>query len=237
MAANLIPKTALAALAAVGLLLPFGTPLPGSCLRTIGVARAAPPPSPSCGGDLRECLRAKADMHPGWNFGVRYVTAEDVADCMDAFRSCTSGGASRGGNASSPKSSAAPGSTIKSLPERFSITVSSSLDCQANGNAVTCTGNPGHPQATVQVDKLTGTLSGLTLTGSRTRHMEIPDDRGPSCPIIVDHSAPVTIIFNLNGTAVVRDGPTKVSVASGCGEPAVNTVPAEEYTQKWSPTG
>lgn len=228
-------KTALTALAAVALFLPFGAPLPGSCLRTIGVAGAAPTPSPSCSGDLRECLRAGADMHQT-TFGGRYVTAEDVAHCMDAFRSCTTGGAAGGGDAKPPKSTSAGTEAGKSLPQHFGITVSSNLDCRVSGSAVTCTGNPGNPQASAQADELTGTLSGLTLTGSRTRHMEIPDDRGSSCPIVVDHSAPVTIVFNLDGTAVVRDGPTKVSVASGCREPAVNTVPEEQYTQVWSPS-
>lgn len=256
------PKTALATLAAVGLFLPFGAPLPGSCLRSIGVAGAAP--SPTCASDLRECLRSSADMHQT-TFGGRYVTADDVARCTDAFNACISGGASRGGNqsgggaippgstpeaggptptdsssdsrggnASPPKSTAGGGDGREGLPQHFGITVSSNLDCRVNGNAVKCTGNPGHPDAQVQMDELTGTLSGLTLTGTWTRHMELPDDRGSSCPILVDHSAPVSITFSLDGTAAVSEGPVEVSVASGCREPAVNTVPAEQYTQTWS---
>ena len=72
---QLLHKLALTAAAAVGLYVStLGLPLPVSCAA----------PSPSCGGDLRECLRQSADMRQT-TFGGRYVTAEDVARCMEAF--------------------------------------------------------------------------------------------------------------------------------------------------------
>lgn len=222
-------KLGLASVIAVGLYVPtMGLPLPlKSCLQTVGVANSAP--SPTCASDLRDCLQGSVKTGL---YGVRYVTADDVARCMEAFNRCTSGGKSQGGNTSPPKSTSAGGDGRKGLPQHFGITVSSNLDCRVNGNAVKCNGNPGHPDALVQMDELTGTLSGLTLTGIRTRHMELPGSG--SCPILVDHSAPVSITFNLDGTAGVSDGPNEVSVASGCREPAVNTIPAEHYTQTWS---
>jgi hypothetical protein len=39
-------------------------------------------PSLTCGGDLRECLRLSAKTEI---YGARYVTAEDVARCVEAF--------------------------------------------------------------------------------------------------------------------------------------------------------
>jgi hypothetical protein len=82
MATGVTSKFALAAVAAVGLYVPtLGLPLPDSCMHTIGVAGAAPAPSRSCGGDLRECLRQSADLRQT-TFGGRYVTAEDVARCV-----------------------------------------------------------------------------------------------------------------------------------------------------------
>lgn len=98
----MFPRLALATAFAVGLYLPaLGIAPPDSCVLGPGVAGAAP--SPSCGGDLRECLRASADMHET-TFGGRYVTAEDVSRCVEAFNACAHGGASRGGNQPPPGS-------------------------------------------------------------------------------------------------------------------------------------
>lgn len=124
--------------AAVGLYAPtLGLPLPNSCLRTIGVAGAAPAPSPSCGGDLRECLRLNADLRQTL-FG-RYVTADDVARCMEAFNVCIRGGARACGNRPPPPSTPTR-ETGKGLPPRFVIkTQFGTCDCIKTGDALNCT--------------------------------------------------------------------------------------------------
>lgn len=139
MTRRLLPKTALAALAAIGLFLPFGAPVAGSCLRTIGVAGAAPSPSPSCSSDLRECLRASADLHQT-TFGGRYVPADDVARCMDAFRSCISGGASSGGKPVPPTTTSEDSGARKGLPQHFKVAAGGGVtsDCTVSGETVRC---------------------------------------------------------------------------------------------------
>ena len=59
MITRLLPKLALATVAAIAMYAStLGLPVLGSCLGKAGVADAAP--SPTCGGDLRECLRLSA---------------------------------------------------------------------------------------------------------------------------------------------------------------------------------
>ncbi len=69
---KLAPKIALSTVAAAALHVPTSvSPQHDSCTWTAGVAGAAPTPSPSCGGDLRECLRQSADMRQT-TFGGRW---------------------------------------------------------------------------------------------------------------------------------------------------------------------
>ncbi len=238
---RLAPKTALAALAAAGLLLPFGASLPGSCVRMAGAA-----PSPSCSGDLRECLRASADLHQT-TFGGRYVTAEDVARCMDAFRSCNSGGARRGGIPVPPTSTSARGDS-KGLPQRFKITSEGkSSDCRINADTVTCTETLGPapdlgPNAAV-VDSytgtVTGTLSGLTLTGRWSARQVTHAPMDPSCVMTDELSGPVRYAFTTNGTVAMQVGPYQVirTEGGGCSSTDPVTNPAFEETGTWSPSG
>ncbi len=79
MVMTLAPKLALSTVVAGALYVPIlVSPQHDSCTWTAGVAGAAPTPSPSCGADLRECLRKSADMRQT-TFGGRFVTAEDVS--------------------------------------------------------------------------------------------------------------------------------------------------------------
>lgn len=237
MRTRLAPKTALATLAAVGLFLPFGAPLPGSCLRAIGVAGAAP--SPSCSGDLRECLRASADLHQT-TFGGRYVPAEDVARCMDAYRSCISGGAGRGGNASPPKSTAAGGNGGGALPQHFGIEIEGkSSDCRISAEKVTCTESietaPDYLDS--YTGTVTGTLSGLTMTGTWSARQVSHAPMDPSCVMTDEFSGPVSYTFSTNGTVTTRVGPYQVvrTTGEGCSNTDPRTNPAIEYTGTWSP--
>jgi hypothetical protein len=188
---KLVPALVAATVGAVGLYIPaiglFG-PL-DVCLHTGAVASAAP--SPTCGGDLRECLRlsAKTDI-----YGTRYVTAEDVARCVETFDACVHGGASRGGTANPPPSTSAGEGTRTALPKHFRITFdTTAMDCRTNNNAVTCTSTrqedlPNGTGTYSETGELTGTVSGMTLTGTATRHGR--SDGGEGCISTQERSGP-----------------------------------------------
>jgi hypothetical protein len=237
MATRLATKTALAALAAVGLFLPFGAPLPGSCLRTIGVAGAAP--SPSCSGDLRECLRASADLHQT-TFGGRYVTADDVARCMEAFRACTSGGASRGGNTPLPSPTSRADDTGRAnLPQRFTVNYERPLECQTSGEAVTCTGSYQEQRSDdtyTESYELSGIASGMTLTGNLSGR----SDATGFCVSHTDYSASVTFAFSPNGTVAIKYSPAQMKTvySGGCADspPRSSTSVPFETAGTWSPS-
>jgi hypothetical protein len=236
----LLPKLALATVAAVGLYAPtLVLPLPDSCVRTIGVAGAAP--SPSCSGDLRECLRASADLHQT-TFGGRYVTADDVARCMEAFQSCVSGGASRGGNRVPPTSTSPVGDSSKGvLPRNFGMDVQGLIsDCRVDGDALTCSVSSEEPTATgkfTQTGEVTGTLSGSTMKG--TWKSQSRSDGLPGCVSEGQLSGPVSYSFNPDGTVMMRWGPLQqqfVYKGSCSGAPPYSgTAPARALTGTWSP--
>ena len=143
MVTRLVPKLALATAAAVGLYASAGGLLPGpfgNCLRSTGVATAAP--SPTCANDLRECLRVSARTGL---YGVRYVTAEDVARCVEAFDACIHGTIQ--GNPHPPASTSSPGGGNKTgMPQRFKITQDAfTLDCAVDDdNGVSVHGSLGN---------------------------------------------------------------------------------------------
>lgn len=80
-------------------------------------------------------------------------------------------------------------------------------DCYVNDNAVTCTLSM-EPSYSVQSYEgtVTGTLSGLTLTGTQTTHQRYPDETDRSCIWTTDTSDPVTYVFSLDGTVAMRGG-------------------------------
>ena len=240
MATGLLPKLALVTVTAVGLYVPtLGLPLPSSCLRTIGVAGAAP--SPSCGGDLRECLRASADMHPT-TFGVRYVTADDVAKCTEAFQSCIHGTAGGGGNPVPPTStSSVGGNRTGGLPKHFGVNVQGLIsDCRVDGDAVTCRVSSEEPTPNgkfTQTGETTGTLSGSTMTG--TWKSQTWSDGADGCVSEGQLSGQVSYSFDADGTVTLRRGPLQqqfVYTGSCSGAPPYSsTAPAWEGTGTWSP--
>jgi hypothetical protein len=231
MLTRLTTRLALATVAAVGLYTAtLGLPVAGPC---DGVAGAAP--SPTCGSDLRECLRlnAKTDI-----YGARYVAADDVARCVEAFNACIHGGASAGGNANPPPSTQA-GGTRKGLPSRFGIkTQFGTYDCTRSGDALKCavTGEnlpAGEDSLTLTV---TGSLSGLTMTGTATGHQTGHAPANPSCRYEQDMSGPASYVFNLDGTVAMREGPFQINaVGSGsCLSTSSFTGDVSNQTATWS---
>ena len=245
MPTGLLAKLALTTVAAMGLYVPtMGLPLPlNSCVRTAGVANAAP--SPTCASDLRECLRASADMHPT-TFGVRYVTADDVAKCTEAFNNCTKWGASKGGNTSPPSTSAsAGGDDKKGLPQRFGIKDERGLssDCRVEGDTVNCSLSfPRQDGIDVQTGTVIGKVNGLTVTGTGTYHVESHSLADASCTGTEDYSGPVSYVFSPTGTVKIQVGPNQARGTYNCNgrqnsNSWVTPGGSVESTGTWSPTG
>ena len=227
----ILAKLALVSVAAVGLYAStLGLPLPNSCAA----------PSPSCGGDLRECLRQSADMRQT-TFGGRYVTAEDVSRCMEAFNACIHGGASPGGKQAPPPSTAAEDNRGATMPQRFTVDLkydNYSFDCQKSGAAVNCTQQGAAPLAELITDtgEIVGSLSGLTMTGTWTNHKE----NGSDCVNVMDSSIPITFVFNTGGNVTIKLGAyeQRHTYRGGCAsiiKPNSDSLAPAEWNSTWSP--
>ncbi len=221
MITRLMPKFALATVAAVVIYVStLGLPMPVSCE---GVAGAAP--SPTCGGDLRECLRLSAKTGI---YGARYVTAEDVAKCMEAFNACIHG--TLHGNPNPPTtSSTSRGGSGATMPRRFKIS-GEEFDCTVSGAAVDCTASD--PNTT---KRISATLSGMTMTGTRTDHFVGPSVNG--CISTVDYSWPVTVVFNSDGTGQVQmsQGHYDQTLSGSCSGSFSEPAEVAEGPLTWSP--
>ena len=236
-----VPALAVATVAALGLYVPaFGMLAPlGACLRTSATATAAP--SPTCGGDLRECLRLSAKSGI---YGARYVTADDVAKCVEAFNACINGGASAG-NPRPPTSTTAGGGSRSGLPQHFGITASFGVisDCRVSGESVTCkeSWNPVGEGVESDTSSVTGTVTGLTMTGTREmrRVGHVPSD--PGCGYIEDSSIPVTYRFSPDGTVAMSNGAGqwKITHTGNCSylNPSAGTSASGDATGTWSEIG
>lgn len=216
MSTRFVSKLALASVAAVGLYAPtMGMALPlNSCQQTVGVANAAP--SHTCASDLRECLHTSAKTGL---YGARYVTADDVARCMEAFNACTNGGASRGGNPSASPSSGSGSGNV--LPQHFGIdTEYFAYDCSVKGNALTCTAT--WKTATAEIDsfthEITGTLDGLTMTGTAVSNTKYHNPVG--CSLEGNDTRPITFVFSRDGAVAVHSEPYVGTVDYICPEGA-----------------
>lgn len=264
-----VPTMAFATVVALVLyVLTFGLLGPlGACLRTAATASAAP--SPTCGGDLRECLRKSADMRQT-TFGGRYVTAEDVARCTEIFNACIHGGASQGGNQGSPPNSrpsqggspttptststpkgppgtagggtpipppsTSAGGSRKGLPTHFEVRDSYGTvgDCRVSGDAVKCALSWATPEW-VGSGTVTGTLSGLTVTGTQTLHQT--GQNGAGCTINETYTGPITYVFNSDGTVKLKAGPAQRQSTFSCADPTSGTTNGGESDGTWLAIG
>lgn len=83
-------------------------------------------------------------------------------------------------------------------------------------------------------EEITGTLSGLTMTGSHTKRVEQSGSDG--CNFVTSISGPATLVFSPDGTVVIRKGPSQMEVSynSKCGNSYTTTIPEEEASFPWS---
>ena len=81
-------------------------------------------------------------------------------------------------------------------------------DCYVDDDAVACTLRM-EPSYSVELFEgtVTGTLSGFTLTGIQKTHQRYPDEADRSCIWTTDTSDPITYVFSLDGTVLMRGGP------------------------------
>lgn len=236
---GLLAKLALASVAAVGLYVPTVVlPLPpNSCLQSVGVASAEPTAAEeiACARDLRECLRNSARETM---YGARYVTADAVASCMEAFNACAHGTLQNGPN---PTQSTPPGSGAKpaALPKRFGVNLGDGAvsDCRVTGGSVICTAKWNTANDSYSAE-FTGTTSGLTMTGTTTTHRvgHSPDD--PGCSIEETYTGPVSYMFSPDGRVTFTAGPNqRQSTFSGsCSGSNSGTTQVMKGTASWSPT-
>jgi hypothetical protein len=237
---KLVSTLAAATVGAIGLYIPaiglFG-PL-DACVHTASAA-----PSPSCSSDLRECLHLSAKTGI---YGARYVTAEDVARCVETFNACIHGGATAGGNPVLPPTSTSAGNGgRRGLPERFELKGDFGVvsDCRVSGESITCKESWNAVGEGVESDTstVTGTLTGLTMTGTREmrRIGHVPSD--PTCGYTEDHSIPVTYRFSPDGTVAMSNGPGqwKITHTGSCSylSPDTGTSASGDATGMWSAIG
>ena len=201
----LVSKLALATVAAVGLYVAtVGVSVtPGSCLRTVGVAAAAP--SPTCGGDERECLHASVKTGL---YGVRYVSPEDVARCVEAFNACIHG--TLQGNPNSPSSTSEQEVATRrpcrnTLESTAAMATSVIAESVGTRSAVQIVGKLGVP--TRDTGEFTGKISGIDYDGD---HHNTPNWYFPGrlhSSTVVDYLGPVTYVFSPDGGVTFTAGP------------------------------
>lgn len=84
-------------------------------------------------------------------------------------------------------------------------------DCSVDGSTVTCALSVVGPSSVESYSgTVTGTLSGLTLTGTSVTHQRFRDEADPACILEMDKSEPVEYVFGLDGVVTMHGGPADV---------------------------
>ncbi len=113
-------------------------------------------------------------------------------------------------------------------------------DCSVDAAAVTCTLSVVGPSSVeTYTGTVTGTLTGLTLTGTSTTHQRFRDEADNSCILEIDKSEPVEYLFSLNGTVTMHGGPADVRTtrSGSCSGTETGTDFRWEDSAPWSATG
>ena len=115
------------------------------------------------------------------------------------------------------------------MPRRFTIE-GEGFDSTVSGSAVEC--NAAEPNTTKTIK---ATLSGLTMTGTRTDHFVGPSVQG--CVSTVDRSWPITVEFNSDGTGQLHmaRGHYDQTLSGSCSGSFTEPVDGAEGPLNWSP--
>lgn len=81
----------------------------------------------------------------------------------------------------------------------------------------------------------TGTLSGMTLTGTETARQEYHYETG--CVSNEVYSTPYTYVFESGGSVTAKLGVGQRQSTFTCDEPTAGSTPAGEITGTWSAAG
>ncbi len=130
------------------------------------------------------------------------------------------------------------------LPPHFRIEYGDLVsDCRVSGDAVRCTETLTILGAhDTYISTMTGTLSGMTVTGTATLHSTNPDQQSPECISGTDITGPITYSFGSDGTVSVRWGPYQRTFTNSCNsqQPGPNASedpnlePVFTWTGTWS---
>ncbi len=111
-------------------------------------------------------------------------------------------------------------------------------DCRVVDDAVTCTSSWEEPyQADSYTGSVTGTLSGLVMTGTSTTDQTGHDATDPSCLWQMETSGPITYYFSRDGTVAIRQGPGqwRMTHSGSCsGTDSGTDDSAAESTARWT---
>lgn len=189
----------------------------------------------------------RTPLHP-LIFGSVTIAALVLASCGVLSRDITQQPASKASSApvtsSTPaatRSSEMPGATGLPPMKRFRIggdVYGPVQDCRVDGESVTCTSSWDEPyQADSYTGTVTGTLSGLVMTGTSTTRQTGHDASDPSCLWQTETSAPVTYNFHPDGTLAIRQGPGRwqtTHTGSCSGAESGTDDSAAESTATWT---
>lgn len=81
-------------------------------------------------------------------------------------------------------------------------------DCSIDGPGITCSLSVADlPPGEVYTGTVTGTISGLTFTGTATTHQRYREEGDPECIVELDETEPVEYVFSLDGMVTMHGGP------------------------------
>lgn len=113
-------------------------------------------------------------------------------------------------------------------------------DCTVDGVVVTCALSVVGPSSVESyTGTVTGTLSGLRLTGTSTTQQRFRDEADSACVLEIDRSEPVDYLFSLDGTVIMHGGPGDVRTtrSGSCSGTETATDWQWENSAPWSATG
>lgn len=168
------------------------------------------------------------------------VSAVGLTACQSPRREVTGQPTAPGSGTTNHTPSASESSADAALPKHFRIDSEGSVEvCRLDGERVTCTNqlDPLPDNYDSWTGSVTGTLSGLTLTGTFTVHEVFHRGDDPNCRTEQRRSGPVTYNFNLDGTVVMGEGFMRYeSTSSGsCPGSYSNQQWGGQGTGRWSP--
>lgn len=132
--------------------------------------------------------------------------------------------------------------TEAGLPARFRIESAGSVqDCRVNGENLSCTGRlePLPDNYELWTAETTGTVSGLTFTGTSTTHEIFHSADRPECRTVQTRSGSVTYEFSGDGTVLMSEGQMLSDTQNSGPCPGAGTYSGKQWggqgTGVWSP--